>query len=108
MVEDTKTSSGAFSADDALGALKPRAVPIKTARVLLGNKARSEIYEAAKRGELDLVKDGFRTLVTLQSIESYQAKWPRAVLGEPKHLEEGRREHQSRKRARKNRAGKAA
>jgi hypothetical protein len=66
--------------DDTLLAALTYAVPIKVARSLLGDKARSEIYEAAARGELVLVKDGHKTLVTVASIRSYQAKWPRITV----------------------------
>jgi hypothetical protein len=47
--------------DDTLLAALTYAVPIKVARSALGDKARSEIYEAAGRGELVLVKDGHKT-----------------------------------------------
>lgn len=63
--------------DDTLLAALTYAVPIKVARSALGNKARSEIYEAAGRGELVLVKDGNKTLVTTELIRRYQAMWPR-------------------------------
>ncbi len=63
--------------DEALLAALVHAVPIKVARVALGNKARSEIYEAAGRGELVLLKDGNKTLVTVASIREYQTNWPR-------------------------------
>lgn len=58
-------------------ALKPFAVNIQTARELLGRKSRSYIYEAAGRGELDLVKDGGKTLVTVELIERRQQSLPR-------------------------------
>jgi hypothetical protein len=64
--------------NEALLAALTYAVPMKVARAALGNKARSEIYEAAGRGELVLVKDGNKTLVTVASIREYQTKWPRA------------------------------
>jgi hypothetical protein len=66
--------------DNTLLAELTYAVPTKVARAALGNKARSEIYEAAARGDLDLVKDGHKTLVTVASIRSYQAKWPRITV----------------------------
>jgi hypothetical protein len=66
--------------DDTLLAALTYAVPIKVARSALGDKARSEIYEAAGRGELVQVKDGHKTLVTVASIRSYQAKWPRITV----------------------------
>jgi hypothetical protein len=55
---------------------RPFAVSIAQARVLLGNKSRSEIYIAAGRGELQLVKDGAKTLVVLESIENRQRSLP--------------------------------
>jgi hypothetical protein len=58
-------------------ALKPFAVNMRTALELLGRMSRSYIYEAAGRGELDLIKDGGKTLVTLQSIERRQQSLPR-------------------------------
>jgi hypothetical protein len=66
--------------NEALLAALTYAVPMKVARSALGDKARSEIYEAAGRGELVLVKDGHKTLVTVASIRSYQAKWPRITV----------------------------
>jgi hypothetical protein len=50
------------------------------ARVLMGNESASEVYEAAGRGDLDLVKDGAKTLVMLSSIERYMAALPRAQV----------------------------
>jgi hypothetical protein len=80
-------------------ALKPFAVTIADAKPLLANKCRSEIYECIARGELDAVKDGRRTLLTMESIERYMAALPRAAfkpLGLPRP---GRRRRHSRKRA---------
>jgi hypothetical protein len=80
-------------------ALKPFAVTIADARPLLGNKARSEIYEAINRGQLVALKDGRRTLLTTESIEAYMAALPRATfkpLGLPRP---GRKRRHSRKRA---------
>jgi hypothetical protein len=67
----------------ALGSLKPYAVPIKTAQELLGRKARSDIYEAIGRGELDVIKDGAKTLIVLASIERRQANLPRGLAKPP-------------------------
>jgi hypothetical protein len=58
--------------------LKPYAVDIPVARKLMGNKSRSEVYEAAAKGEVDFVKDGKKTLVVLASIERRQAALPAA------------------------------
>lgn len=66
--------TGAFLSDDPLSALI-HAVPISTAQMLLGGKARSEIYRVAGDGLLDLVKDGGKTLVTIESIRRYQTGW---------------------------------
>jgi hypothetical protein len=60
------------------------AIPIPDAQIKLGRKCRSGIYQAAGRGELDLVKDGDRTLVTVESIRRYQATWPRAKIKAPR------------------------
>jgi hypothetical protein len=65
--------------------IKPFAVPIPEAARLLGwgRKAgggRSSINEALARGELEAVKDGRRTLVTMKSIEHRAASRPRAVF----------------------------
>jgi hypothetical protein len=57
--------------------LRPQAVPIQRARVLLGDKSRSSIYEAVNEGKLDALKDGARTLITVESIERYMAALPR-------------------------------
>jgi hypothetical protein len=70
---------------DAASEFDPLAtlVPIKRAQKALGDKARSEVYAAAGRGELDLVKDGAKTLVTVESIKRYQATRPRAFIKPP-------------------------
>jgi hypothetical protein len=60
--------------------LEPPAVTIPRARVMLGDKAASEVYEAAGRGELDLIKDGNKTLVTVASIRRYMAALPPAKI----------------------------
>jgi hypothetical protein len=61
-------------------ALKPFAVPIGLARKLLGEKARSQIYEAIGAGKLTAIKDNRKTLITLASIEAYMAALPRAAI----------------------------
>jgi len=68
--------------------LKPFAVPIRAASALLGGKSRTGIYAAVGRGQLDFVKDGDRTLVTLESIERYQQSWPRAAIKAPADFRE--------------------
>jgi hypothetical protein len=57
----------------AAGVLRPRAVPIKEACRLLGYKARSEVYILVKEGVLDAFKDGTKTLISIESIEAYNA-----------------------------------
>jgi hypothetical protein len=63
-----------------MSADKPFAVTIRAASVLLGNKCRTSMYAAAGRGQLDFVKDGSKTLVTIESIERYQRSWKRAAI----------------------------
>ena len=64
----------------AFEALVP-AVPIPAARKMLGNKSRSEMYQAAAAGLLTFIKDGSKTLVTTKSIRSYQAtRWKPAAV----------------------------
>lgn len=77
---ETETTEAILPADGALGMLKPYAVPIRTAQKLLGEKARSEVYEAIGRGELDAIKDGAKTLIVLASIERRQATLSRANI----------------------------
>jgi hypothetical protein len=60
--------------------LRPHAVSIPVARRLLGDKARSEVYEEIGLGNLDAVKDGTKTLITLESIERYMSKLPPAKI----------------------------
>lgn len=55
------------------------AVPIRRAQVAL-SLSRSQIYELAGRGELALVKDGAKTLVTVASIRRRQATRPRVII----------------------------
>jgi hypothetical protein len=72
--------------------LRPFAVPLRReARRLLGNKSYSSIYEAIGRGELTAVKDGQKTLLTLESIERYMRSLPAAKIKPPTP----RRPHQS-------------
>jgi hypothetical protein len=61
--------------------LRPSVVRISVAGKLLGDKSRSEIYEAIADGKLDAVKDGHKTLITVASIERYIAALPRAKIG---------------------------
>jgi hypothetical protein len=59
--------------------LRPLTVGIKAAEIITGI-SRSSIYEAIAHGELDAVKDGDRTLITMASIERRQAALPRAAI----------------------------
>jgi hypothetical protein len=61
----------------------PFAVPIADAQKILGRKARSQIYEAIGRGELEAVKDGNKTLVIVSSIISYCSRMKSAKIKPP-------------------------
>jgi hypothetical protein len=56
--------------------LRPFAVKIPVAQMLLGGKSRSQIYVEAGRGRLTLIKDGYTTLVTSDSIDAYNRRLP--------------------------------
>jgi hypothetical protein len=60
--------------------LRPHAVAMPLARKLLADKSRSEVYEEIGLGNLDAVKDGAKTLITLESIERYMSKLPPAKI----------------------------
>jgi hypothetical protein len=62
---------------------EPFALSVKDARPLLGNRSFSSIYEMLNRGELEAVKDGKRTLITLSSIRARQEALPKATFGPP-------------------------
>jgi hypothetical protein len=62
--------------ESATEGLKPFAVKIPVASKLLGDKARSEIYELLDAGLLEAVKDKTRTLIIVASIERYNAALP--------------------------------
>jgi hypothetical protein len=62
---------------------EPFAVSLKEAKPLLGGRSFSSIYEMLAKGELDAVKDGKRTLVTLASIRRRQEALPKATFGPP-------------------------
>jgi hypothetical protein len=70
--------------EDSAVALKPFAVSIKTALELLGGKSRSQFYVDVGAGKLDVIKDGNKTLVILESIERHLASLPRAKFGRAK------------------------
>jgi hypothetical protein len=59
--------------------IEPIAVPLPLARQLLGNKPRSTTYELIADGTLVVLKDGRRTLITLESIRAYMLSLPRGV-----------------------------
>ena len=70
-------------------ALKPFAVPIPTAQFLLGEKSIAALYNDGGRAEDDplrlvFVKDGTKTLITLESIERRQRSLPIAKIAPPK------------------------
>jgi hypothetical protein len=67
----------------AVTELRPRAVPVNTARALLGNKSRSAIYLDIAAGRLHALKDGARTLITVASIDRYFESLPPAQLAPP-------------------------
>jgi Helix-turn-helix domain len=54
----------------------------KIAQAILG-MGRSKMYEALGRGELTAVKDGAKTLITVESIREYQARRPVAKFTPP-------------------------
>jgi hypothetical protein len=87
-----------------------RYVPLKLGGQIL-HKSRSELYAAERRGELMFIKDGSRTLITIQSILSYQAARlaQRGVAAEPASMAtpEARRKRVITKRERQRRRRKA-
>jgi hypothetical protein len=58
--------------DDQLIAELTDAVPIPKARLALGDMGRSKLYQELAAGNLRAVKQGARTLITVESIRSYQ------------------------------------
>jgi hypothetical protein len=67
----------------SLTGIEPVAVAIPEAMRLTG-RSRSGLYDAIGRGELDAVKDGSRTLITMASIRRRQAALPRAKIKKAK------------------------
>jgi hypothetical protein len=94
--KDDAEVAEAAQPDDA-SALKPFAVTMKVAQWLLADKARSEVYDAINRGELDAVKDGVRTLITTESIERRQRSLPPAEFRPLARALEGRRARRTQK-----------
>ena len=62
-------------------------VSIDEGRRLSGNESRSSFYRALAAGELDAVKRGRRTLVTMDSIRRRLSSLPRATFGLPASIE---------------------
>jgi hypothetical protein len=56
------------------------AVPLQEAARLLGNKSRAGMYEAIAAGELEAIKDGRKTLITMRSICARQESLPPAKV----------------------------
>ena len=62
-------------------------VSIDEGRRLSGNESRSSFYRALAAGELDAVKRGRRTLVTMDSIRRRLRSLPKATFGLPDSIE---------------------
>jgi hypothetical protein len=60
--------------------VEPFALSVAVTQHVLGDKALSTLYEAGARGDLEFVKDGGKTLITLASIKRYIAAMRPAVL----------------------------
>jgi hypothetical protein len=56
--------------------LEPFAVSVKEARRLLGGKSAAGLYQALAHGELEAIKDGKKTLITMRSIRKRQQSLP--------------------------------
>ena len=54
--------------------MKPIFTDVPGAKQALGGMGTTRLYELMKRGELKRVKDGARTLITVESLEAYAAK----------------------------------
>jgi hypothetical protein len=68
--------------------LRPFAVSIPTAQMLLGEKSVASLYNDLGRPaddplRLEAVKDGSKTLITLESIERRQRSLPKAKIAPP-------------------------
>jgi hypothetical protein len=59
--------------------IEPLLVSVKNAAAIL-DAGVSSVWEMLARGELDAVKDGARTKVTMASIKRRQANLPRAIF----------------------------
>jgi hypothetical protein len=69
---------------DTLDSLSPLmdAIPRLQAQAVL-HMGHNKLYELLRRGELDAIKDGPRTLITIESIRQYQAARPKAIFKPP-------------------------
>jgi hypothetical protein len=69
---------------DTLDSLSPLmdAIPRLLAQSVL-HMGHNKLYGLLRRGELEAVKDGPRTLITIKSIRRYQANRPRATFLPP-------------------------
>jgi hypothetical protein len=68
----------------ARSATMPIAVPLPEARRLLGNMARSKVYDLLGKGMLVGLKDGKKLLITTASIEAHMQSLPRAAIAPPR------------------------
>jgi hypothetical protein len=57
--------------------IKPFALSVPATAVFI-NSGKSTVWEKLARGELEAVKDGARTKVTMASIERHVTSWPPA------------------------------
>jgi hypothetical protein len=63
--------------------LRPFAVSVSKAAKLL-DSGESTVWAKLARGDLEAIKDGARTKVTLASIERHVSTWPRAKFLKPR------------------------
>jgi hypothetical protein len=68
---------------ETFGSVQPFAVTITDTQLILGGKARSEIYKAIGRGDLDALKDGSKTLIVVASIVRYCGRMRPAQIKPP-------------------------
>jgi hypothetical protein len=67
--------------------VRPLVVRVKTARLMLANMGHRKFWEEAARGEFEIIGHERLRLVTVQSLEDYIQRQPRAVYSrkpEPK------------------------
>jgi hypothetical protein len=69
---------------NSFGPLPPFAVNVSETRKVLGGKARSAVYDEIGLGNLDAVKDGGKTLITVESIIRYCSRMQPAQIKPPK------------------------